>query len=96
MNWQTFHWAEIGMAFGAIVATWFVQYATRKTFKDPIVRVALTYITLFAMTCIISFAIIRQVDVALCIGVATVFGTIGMFFAYLATIHHTKPTLAKK
>ena len=83
-------WVKLNMAFASIICAWLVLYATRRTFKDVIVRLALMYIVLVAMCCLVEFALLQQVDLYLCTGIAVVFGTIGMLFAFFATRHATK------
>jgi uncharacterized membrane protein YjjP (DUF1212 family) len=53
------------------------------------------YIVLVAMCCLVEFALLQQVDLYLCTGIAVVFGTIGMLFAFFAT-RHTKKKEEKK
>ena len=97
-----FGWIEstsivpISMALGSIIATWLVMYSTQRRFKDPIVKLVLGFVSLVAMNVLISFAILRQVDVYLCVGTAIVFGLIGWLFAAFATLKPAKKVVVKR
>jgi hypothetical protein len=80
------------MALASIVATWLVLYTIQRSFKDPVVKIALGLIALSAMNCLIQFAILQVVDVYMAIGTAVIFGFIGWCFAFFAT-RKTEPAI---